>query len=320
MYLKRLELSGFKSFAQKTALEFPRGISVIVGPNGSGKSNIADAIRWVLGEQSMKNIRTGKAEEVIFAGTPQKAAAGMAQVSIRLDNSDKFLPSDSSEMLIARKLYRSGESEYLLNKETVRLKDITAFLAKARLGVRGFCVVGQGAADAILTASSKEKREIIEEALGLKEFQLKKQEARRKIEETKINLDKASSMTQEIAPHLRYLKRQVGKFEKRGILEEELKNLQKIFFGRELLNFLGDFQKSEREKNEFLQKFNEKEWELKQLEERLKKEEEKTPRYFQEFEAIEKDINRLQNEKNRLLREIGKAEGLIEAEKNRPTP
>lgn len=318
MHLKRLELSGFKSFAPKTVLEFPRGISVIVGPNGSGKSNLADAIRWALGEQSMKTIRAAKAEELIFSGTPQKAASGMAQVSIYFDNSDKFFPDDSPEISISRKLYRSGESEYLLNKDSVRLKDIAVFLARARLGVHGFCVVSQGAADAILAASSREKRNIIEEALGLKEFQLKKSEAGRKIEETKINLEKVSSMLQEIAPHLRYLKRQVNKFEKRTGLEEELKKLQKIFFGRELFNFSADFKKTTEEKSAILREFQKKQQDLNRLEETLKKEEEKTPQYFQEFEALEEKIGRLQEEKNRLLREFGKIEGLIEAKSSKP--
>ncbi len=318
MHLKRLELSGFKSFASKTALEFPRGISVIVGPNGSGKSNLADAIRWTLGEQSMKTIRATKSEELIFSGTPQRAASGMASVSIYFDNSDKFFPEDMPEITISRKLYRGGESEYLLNKNPVRLKDVAVFLAKARLGVHGFCVVSQGAADVILAASSKEKRNIIEEALGLKEFQLKKTEAERKIGETKINLEKISSMLQEIAPHLRYLKRRVNKFEKRADLEQELKKLQKAFFGRELHNFTADFRKLTEEKSACFAEFQKRRWELDRLEEEIKKEEGKTPQYFREFEILEEKIGRLQEEKNRMLREFGKIEGLIEAEKTRP--
>ncbi len=228
--LKRLELQGFKSFAEKTVLEFPQGISAIVGPNGSGKSNIVDAIRWVLGEQSLKNIRLGKSEDVIFSGTPTKPPAGFASVQLIFDNSKRLFPEELSEIAVGRKLYKDGESNYLLNQQEVRLKDIVRLMAAAKLGTKGLSIVTQGSGDAFLAASPQERREMLEEVLGLKEYRLKKEEASRKIEETKSNLDKIAALIEEILPHLRSLKRQVSRWEKRKEKAEELRELEEKYF------------------------------------------------------------------------------------------
>ncbi|TSD03310.1 MAG: chromosome segregation protein, partial [Parcubacteria group bacterium Athens0714_26] len=181
MYLKRLELIGFKSFAQKVNLDFPGGIVGIVGPNGSGKSNIIDAIRWILGEREAKNLRGAKAEDLIFAGTHHRSQMGMAQVTLNFDNSSGFFPVDFSEVSVMRRIERDGNSHYFLNKSEVRLKDIIDFFAQARLGTKGLTIINQGESDLFVRAIPLQRREMIEEILGLRQYQLKKHEAKRKL-------------------------------------------------------------------------------------------------------------------------------------------
>jgi len=230
MHLKSLELNGFKSFAQKTVLEFPKGITAIVGPNGSGKSNIIDAIRWLLGEREAKNLRGGKAEDLIFAGTNQKPRTGMASVSVYFDNNSGFFPVEFDEVAIVRQIDRDGTSKYTLNKSEVRAKDIIDFFARVRLGTRGLTIINQGSSDLFVRVIPEERRAMIEEILGLKEYQLKKSEASRKLKNTSQNLDKVKAMVDEVLPRIRTLKRQVSKWEKREEKEKELKKLENIFF------------------------------------------------------------------------------------------
>ena len=177
MYLKRLEMQGFKSFAEKIKLDFNCGITAVVGPNGSGKSNIADAIRWVLGEQSVKTLRGSKMEDVIFAGTEHRKPLGFAEVTIVLDNSDSTLPIDYEEVAITRRVYRSGESEYLINKTNCRLKDITELLLDTGIGRDGYSVIGQGRIDEILSTRSEDRRQIFEEASGIMKYKVRKHDA-----------------------------------------------------------------------------------------------------------------------------------------------
>ncbi len=231
MKLKSLEISGFKSFANKTIFHFPSKITSIVGPNGSGKSNVADAIKWVLGERDLKGLRISKNEDIIFGGTPSKAKMSLAQVNLILDNSKKELPVDFNEIVITRKLSRDGESEYLINKANVRLKDIIELLAKAKIGYQGISIINQGSADAILKASPKERRMMIEENLGLKEFQIKKEEAKRRLSHTEDNLVKTKNLIDEIFPHLKSLRRQVNRWNKKEEIENNLRELERIFFG-----------------------------------------------------------------------------------------
>ncbi|OGM93597.1 hypothetical protein A2524_03110 [Candidatus Wolfebacteria bacterium RIFOXYD12_FULL_48_21] len=231
MLLKSLELNGFKSFAQKTVLEFPGGITAIVGPNGSGKSNVIDAIRWILGEREAKNLRGGKAEDLIFAGTPKRARSGMASVSINFDNSGKFFPLDFDEVSVSREISRDGNSTYGLNKSDVRAKDIIDFFARSRLGTRGLTIINQGSSDLFVRATPQERRFMIEEILGLKEYQLKKLEAERKLKNTALNLEKIRIMIEEVAPRLRTLKRQVSKYQTRDQKRDELANAEQNYFG-----------------------------------------------------------------------------------------
>ena len=236
MYLKKLEISGFKSFANKTTLDFSflqdgkHVITAIVGPNGSGKSNIADAIRWAMGEQSMKNLRGKKSEDIIFAGSRKKARLGSAQVSIFFDNSDKRIPLEFGEVTITRKVFRSGEGEYLINGSRVRLQDVIDILAKAGIGKESYSIVNQGMADAVLTATPIERRSIIEEAAGVKQYQIKKERAIRKLDSTQENLGRAKDLAEEIKPHLRMLKRQAEKTVQGEEISRKLKEKQNTLF------------------------------------------------------------------------------------------
>jgi chromosome segregation protein len=230
-FLKRLELNGFKSFANKTVLEFPAGIVAIVGPNGSGKSNVVDAIRWLLGERDAKNLRGSKVEDLIFAGTQKRARVGMATASLHFENGKKFFPVDFEEVVVTRQISRGGESKYFLNKSEILLRDLIDFFAKARLGSHGLIIIGQGDSDLFIRSTPMERREMIEEILGLREYQLKKADAERRLKNSRINLDKTKALIDEILPHLRSLKRQTGRWERRGDIAEELKNLENEFFG-----------------------------------------------------------------------------------------
>lgn len=236
MYLRKLEIAGFKSFANKTMLDFSksegqsRGVTAIVGPNGSGKSNIADSMRWVMGEQSMKNLRGKKAEDIIFAGSGKKARLGSAQVTLFFDNSDKRIPLEFTEVTITRKVFRSGEGEYLINGSRVRLQDVVDLLAKAGIGRESYSIINQGMADAVLNATPLERRTIIEDVAGVKQYQIKKERALRKLETTRENLDKAKSLAEEIKPHLRMLKRQAEKAKQGEQIQQELKEKQTHLF------------------------------------------------------------------------------------------
>ncbi len=214
MYLKSIELSGFKSFAKKSELKFTSPISAIVGPNGSGKSNIAEAFRFVLGEQSIKSLRGKKGEDLIFNGAGDLARVNRASVKVIFDNSFKFLPLDFEEVTIERVVHRDSVNEYFINGSLVRLRDVVELLATAHIGSSGHHIISQGEADRILNASVKERKSMIEDALGLKLYQYKKQESERKLEKTRENIEKVESLRREIAPHIKFLKKQVEKVEK----------------------------------------------------------------------------------------------------------
>ncbi|HKT40707.1 MAG TPA: AAA family ATPase, partial [Ktedonobacterales bacterium] len=202
MYLKRLELHGFKSFAPRTVLEFSPGITAIVGPNGSGKSNVADGIRWVLGEQSMRQLRGKRSDDVIFAGGQGRGAAQMAEVGLVLDNSAGWLPSDFAEVTVARRSFRSGDSEYLANGQRVRLKDVLYLLAQARIGHDSYTVIGQGLVDQALSLRAEERRGLFEDAAGIRQFQAQRTEAEQKLTLTQSNLSRLRDILGEIEPRL----------------------------------------------------------------------------------------------------------------------
>jgi chromosome segregation protein len=235
MRLKSLELSGFKSFAKKSLLEFASPIAGIVGPNGSGKSNVAEAFRFVLGEQSIKSMRGKRGEDLIFNGSKAVPRGNRAAVKVVFDNANRTLPVDFDEVAIERIVYRDSSNEYFINGSQTRLKDIIELLAGVHIGASGHHIISQGEADRILTVNTKERKAMLEDALGLKIYQYKKEEARRRLGKTEENIASVESLRREIQPHLKFLRRQVEKIEKAKALREELVGLYKEYFKREEL-------------------------------------------------------------------------------------
>lgn len=230
LYLKSLEIQGFKSFADKIVLHFNKGQTAVVGPNGSGKSNIADAVRWVLGEQSAKTLRGSKMEDVIFAGTQHRKPVGFAAVTITIDNSDKLLPVDYSEVSVSRRMYRSGESEYYLNKTQCRLKDIQELFMNTGVGREGYSIIGQGRIDEILSNRSDERRLVFEEAAGITKYKARKREAERKLESTKQNLLRINDILIELESQLGPLEQQAQTARRYIELSNELKGIEVSLF------------------------------------------------------------------------------------------
>jgi chromosome segregation protein len=231
MRFKHLTLQGYKSFATKTEFLFPTGITAIVGPNGSGKSNIADAICWVLGEQSMRTLRGKSTADMIFAGGRRRARAGMAEVALTLDNADDWLPIEFSEITITRRAYRSGDNEYLINGSRVRLRDITALLAEGGLSQRTYTVIGQGLVDAALSLRPQERRALFEEAAGISLYRTRREDAMRRLEETQHNLERVYDIVSEITPRLERLEREVKQVEEYRRITAHLERLQRTWYG-----------------------------------------------------------------------------------------
>ncbi len=223
MYLKKLEIQGFKSFADKTIFEFRPGITTVIGPNGSGKSNVSDSIRWVLGEQRAKSLRGGKMEDVIFTGTQNRKALNFAEVTLTLDNSEGRLPVNFSEVAVTRRVYRSGESEYFINRTPCRLKDIIELFMGTGIGRDGYSIIGQGRIDEILSNNSEERRNVFEEAAGISKYKARKIEAEKKLELTTQNLNRINDIIKELETQLSPLKIQSEKAQKYLSLREQLK-------------------------------------------------------------------------------------------------
>ncbi|MEG2175750.1 MAG: chromosome segregation protein SMC [Oscillibacter sp.] len=227
MYLKALEIQGFKSFPDKTVLNFGEDITAIVGPNGSGKSNISDAIRWVMGEQSSKNLRGAKMEDVIFGGTEKRNQVGFAQVTLVVDNTEHIFPAmEEAEVAITRRYYRSGESEYYINRQSVRLKDVSELFMDTGMGREGYSIIGQGKIDEILSAKSGERREIFEEAAGISKFRHRKEETERKLERTEENLVRINDKISELELQVEPLRDQAEKAKKYLVFRDELRALE----------------------------------------------------------------------------------------------
>lgn len=322
MYLKKLEISGFKSFANKTTLDFcdsqekTRGVTAIVGPNGSGKSNIADAMRWIMGEQSMKNLRGKKSEDIIFAGSGKKARLGSAQATLYFDNADKKIPLDFSEVSITRKIYRSGEGEYSINGSRVRLQDVVDILAKAGIGRESYSIINQGMADAVLNAAPLERRSIIEEAAGVKQYQIKKDRSLRKLESTRENLDKVKSLAEEIKPHLRMLKRQAEKAVQGEGVHKELKEKQTRLFTYLWNNFQQEKIKLNEAKEEMGRTMMNVQREVDKLTDEIGKES-KMSEANGKLADLEVKRSEKRNKLNQLERDLIITEGRIEIEKEK---
>ncbi|HQA95786.1 MAG TPA: AAA family ATPase [Candidatus Colwellbacteria bacterium] len=297
MFLQKLELQGFKSFANKTVLDFPGGIAAVVGPNGSGKSNIADAIRWLLGEREARNLRGGKNDDLIFAGTEKKARMGMATASLYFDNSSGFFPTEFKEVVISRRIDRDGDSKFFLNQSEMRMKDIVDFFAKAKLGARGLNMIGQGESDLILKSTPLERRELIEELLGLKEYLLKKNAASRELKNTFFNLEKARAQLAEIEPHLRSLRRQVSRWTKRDSLAEELRNIENSYYSGRVRKITESLRAFDPEIEKLDKEIDRLKNEEKALEQEFKKIEVSEPKAKKELEALRNKRRELFNKR-----------------------
>ncbi len=308
--LKSIEISGFKSFGKKGFLEFTSPISSIVGPNGSGKSNVAEAFRFVLGEQSIKSLRGKRAEDLIFNGGKDASRSNRAAVKVIFNNSRRILNIDFDEVSIERVVNRDSSSEYLINGSQVRLRDIIELLASAHIGSSGYHIISQGEADKILNANIRERRDIIEEALGLKIYQYKKEESQRKLEKTEENIKQTESLRREIAPHIRFLRKQVEKIEKTAEMKESLNNFYHEYFKREETYLKREKELIQLDRKEPEEKMKLLERELvdaKNVLERSTAKDEKSDRVV----FVEKQIKENRDKKDSIMREVGRIEGEI---------
>ncbi|MBU1146701.1 AAA family ATPase [Patescibacteria group bacterium] len=305
MYLQKLEIQGFKSFANKTVLEFTpksrggKSITAIVGPNGSGKSNVADAVRWVLGEQSLKLLRGKKSEDVIFSGSPKKPRMGFAEVSLYLNNEDGFAPIDFREVVLTRRVYRSGESEYLINKSKVRLSDVLLLLAQSNFGQKTYAIIGQGMVDAMLLATPLERKEFFDEATGVEQYQMKRNQALNKLKASEENLRQAEALFIEIEPRVKSLTRQMKRLAERSQVEAELKDLQKKYYSHLWKELNGKMKTEETRLAPLLEKKKKLEGEVGEAEEKLKTMEKEQPT-SDLFRKLQSEYEKLFEEKNRL--------------------
>lgn len=313
MSLKRLELTGFKSFARKSALEFKTAITAIVGPNGSGKSNTAEAFRFVLGEQSIKSLRGKRGEDMIWNGGGGDGRANRASVKLVFDNSSKLFPAvDFDEVILERVVHRDNTNEYLMNGSQVRLKDVVELLAAAHIGATGHHIISQGEADRILSASIRERREMIEDALGLKLYQWKKLESLRKLEKTQENVKQVESLRREIAPHLKFLKKQVEKVEKGEELRRELVELYRYYFASATQYVDTTKRRLEHDLMSPRAEMSNLETELNKAKQILTESKNKDKK-SDEIIALERKRSEIRLHKDDLMREIGRLEGEIAA-------
>jgi len=310
MYLKSIEISGFKSFGKKSVLDFNVPISSIVGPNGSGKSNVAEAFSFVLGEQSIKSLRGKRAEDLIFNGGKDAPRSNRASVKLIFNNIQRILNIDFDEVSIERVVNRDSSSEYSINGSAVRLKDIVELLSSAHIGASGHQIISQGEADKVLNSNIRERREMIEDALGLKIYQNKKDESIRKLEKTEENIKQTESLRREIAPHIRFLKKQVEKIEKMVEMREDLTKLYHDYFRREEEYIKFEKQSIASEKQPLLSNSNRLEKELANAKQVLAKSTSKDSR-SDEVIKVEGKLKETRILKDNLMRSVGRIEGEI---------
>ena len=309
MFLKRIILKNFKSFSGKTVLDFPCLFTAIVGPNGSGKSNIVDAIRWAFGEQSFKNLRAEKGRDLIFSGKNKNSSAGFAEVELVFDNSKKVFPLEVSELSILRRIDKEDNNSYFLNRQPCRLKDVVEISAAAKLGLKGLSIINQGSVGDILKVSAQERRIMLEENLGLKNLEIKKENAKRKLENTLVNLDKAQALQQEILPHLRSLKRQVNRWEKREKTKEELSGIEKKYFINIYHQILQEDTHSHIDVNKIKKDIENLESGIKEKEKEMGLSSDKVDKSLEvKIGDITQQIINLQNQKSVQLRNLGRKE------------
>lgn len=315
MYLKRLEIQGFKSFARKTTLEFEQGITAIVGPNGSGKSNVADCLRWVLGEQSAKMMRGKKSDDVIFAGSDKKVRAGFAEVFATFDNRDHKIPVDAAEVSIGRRIDRSGESEYLLNGQWVRLLDIVDLVLKSNIGTSRYTVIGQGTIDQMILAGPGEIKNLLDEASGVKTYYMRREKTLRRLEQTAQNLMRAEDLIAEIEPRLKSLRRQAKRMEARAEYEVSLKTHLREWLGGQywllqanLAGINSQLATIQNEKQRL-------EAEIHEQRSLVEKGEHSTTEQLSRYKSVQVDLAELQDRKNKLLENLSLVRGKMESQK-----
>ena len=320
MYLKSIELSGFKSFGKKTALVFGSKIASIVGPNGSGKSNVADGFRFVLGEQSMKSMRGKRGEDMIWGGSPALPRMNRAVVKVVFDNEPvhgkRLLDIDFGEVAIERVVHRDGQNEYLLNGSPVRLKDVIRLLAGANIGGSGYQIISQGEADRILNATPKERREMVEDALGLKLYQHKKAESERKLEETAVNIEKTKSLRREIAPHLRFLQIQVEKIEKAREMKEELVHSLTEYLARENAWISMESTRLDDDLREITAEIHSLDAQLKEFQRTrgsVVRGDSAGTEFLNKLQDVQRKLSEARRAREDIVRELGRAEGALEA-------
>ena len=320
MRLKTLSLNGFKSFAHKTVLEFESPIVAIVGPNGSGKSNVVEAVRFVLGEQSMKSMRGKGGADLVFKGSKNLSRGSRASITAYFNNADKIfkLWNDAGEDInlnydvisISREVYSDGVNKYILNGSEVRLKDIHGLLASVHIGSSGHHIISQGEADRILSASARDRKEMVEDALGLRIYQYKIKESERKLERTNENRKEVPLLRRENAPHLKFLEKQVEKLERAKEMRSELSALYGKYLKKEEIYL-------QSEKNELASEHGRLSGELREVSAKISKTEDQNDasggKKIEDLRAVEQKVNSLRSEKNELERKIGRIEGMIEA-------
>lgn len=314
--LKRLEIVGFKSFAKKTVLDFANATTAIVGPNGSGKSNVAEAFRFALGEQSMKSMRGKRTEDLIWGGSHLIPRSNRAAVIIVFDNSHHQFKIDFDEVAIERAVLRDGTSEYSINGSRVRLRDMVELLASANIGETGHHIISQGEADRILLSSPRERRAMLEDALGLKMFEFKKQEALKKLEKTDENIAQVNSLRRELAPHLRFLEKQVERLDRAESLRIELINHAQTYFAIEEAYLIREKTVSVQERGQATERLAAVTVDLGRIEEQATVDAEGTKRLGQSRKA-EREVERISVERSALTRELGRVEGALAAAKDR---
>ena len=305
MHLKALEIQGFKSFPERTVIEFHEGVTAIIGPNGSGKSNVTDAIRWVLGEQSVRTLRGSRMEDVIFTGTQSRRAMSFAEVTMVIDNADGQLPYDYSEIQVTRRLYRSGESEYLLNKTNCRLRDIAQLFMDTGLGRDGYSIVGQGRIDDILSHRSEDRRRIFEEASGIVKFKTRKEEAERKLQSTEQNLLRINDLVQELQSRLEPLSGQADAAKRYLALRDELKNLEVSQILDTIDQHQQKLQEADQEKSLLLADLAEENRRLVEIKDRNRQAAEKLHQLEDEIDTRQQQFNQLSAQINELNGRIG---------------
>ncbi len=310
MYLKSIEISGFKSFGKKAQLDFNTPISSIVGPNGSGKSNVAEAFRFVLGEQSIKSLRGKRAEDLIFNGGKDAPRSNRASVKLIFNNVQRILNIDFDEVSIERVVNRDSSSEYLINNSSVRLKDIIELLSSAHIGSSGHQIISQGEADKVLNSNIRERREMVEDALGLKVYQYKKEESTRKLDKTEENIQQVESLRREIAPHIRFLKKQVEKIEKMAEMKEDLTKMYHDYFKREEEYINYEKKNINSEKQPLIDESQRLEKELTQAREVIAKSTSKDQK-SEEVMKVEGQLKEVRITKDTLARSIGRIEGEV---------